>query len=222
MRVRPISTLSLALVLGSVLAATTPAAAHNRPRSWEFGVFGGEMLFDVPLFFTAGSHGEYDTLLGTRDTEFFGLRLGYNFTPHWEVEFTHDDASTEDVGFKNVQRDYVSDHFTVNYNFLTTTERRVYPYLAGGAGRLVSKVTVSSKGDEDSAIALVLGGGFRLFLNKSVSFRVDGRWKIYSEQHEVADLLPDNNFLDPSLNIDDQFSHFEITIGLYGIIGGQR
>lgn len=211
---------SLAVILALAFAAAAPAEARNRPHSWEFGVFGGEMIFDVPFLFVIGERGDSGDLLGTRTTEFFGLRLGYNFTPHWEVELTHDDASTEDVGFKDVQRDLISDYITVNYNFLTTTERRMYPYLTGGVGRIVSKYTVLSDGEEDDTVAFILGGGARLFFNKSISLRIDGRWKTYNEEIDFPSTDPRG--IVPDIHIDDRFTNFEITIGLHGIIGGKR
>ena len=220
MRFRSALRVSLAVILALAFAAAVPAEARNRPHSWEFGVFGGEMVFDVPLLFVLGERGNAGDLLGTRTTEFFGFRLGYNFTPHWEVEFTHDDASTEDRGFKDVQRDFISDSVTVNYNFLTTTERRVYPYLTGGLGRIVSKVTVFSKSEEDDPITIILGGGFRLFFNKSISLRIDGRWKSYNETIDFPN--PDPTGTIPPIDIDDRFTNFEFTIGLHGIIGGKR
>ncbi len=212
--------LSLAGILALAFAAASPAEARNRPQSWEFGVFAGEMLFDVPFLFVIGERGDADSLRGTRDTEFFGVRLGYNFTPHWEVELTHDDASTEDRGFKDVQRDFISDDITVNYNFLTTTERRLYPYVTGGFGRIVSKITLLSESEEDDTIAFILGGGFRLFFNKSISLRVDGRWKSYNEEFDIPAFDP--RMIVPAIHIDDRFTNFEITIGLHGIIGGKR
>lgn len=201
----------------------TPALARNRPRSFEFGVFGGQVNYDTPILFFAGSSGDSGVLGGTRGAEFFGARLGYNLTPHWEIELTHDDSSTEDSRFKQAKRDYVTEQLTVNYNFLTTTERRLYPYATGGLGRLANKITVASKSHEDSSIALVLGGGFRLFFNKSIALRVDGRWKTYNAKFDIPDPDGSNpaNSVPPIL-IDDTFSDFEVTIGLHGIMGGKK
>ncbi|MEE9230016.1 MAG: hypothetical protein V3U86_04870, partial [Acidobacteriota bacterium] len=69
-------------------------------------------------------------------------------------------------------------------------------------------------------IAIILGGGFRLFFNKSISLRIDGRWKSYNEKIEFPD--PDPRGIIPSIDIDDRFTNFEFTIGLHGIIGGKR
>ncbi|MGH7753672.1 MAG: outer membrane beta-barrel protein, partial [Gemmatimonadales bacterium] len=143
---------ALALAVGTlILAGSSPALAKNRPRAFEFGIFGGTMMFDRPLLFVVGENGDGGSLRGTKDTEFFGARLGYNFTPHWEVELTHDDSSTEDGGQALVERDFITDHVTVNYNFLSTTERRLYPYAVAGFGRIVNKITVLSNVHEDTS-----------------------------------------------------------------------
>lgn len=214
-----------ALVAACAVAFASPALAQSRPRSFEFGVFGGTRLFGTP------SEGDSGVLGGTSDTEFFGLRLGYNFTPHWEIELTHDDVSTEDGDFGIVQRDYISDHLAVNYNFLTTTQRRVYPYVTGGLGRQVNKITVQSHRTEDTATVFVVGGGFRLFFNKSVALRVDGRFKTYAAEFDIPDangpnpevVIPDSTGMsNEPIVIDDRFTDFELTIGLYGIIGGKK
>ncbi len=211
---------ALALAACAALGAS-PALAQNRTRSFEFGVFGGTMRFDTPVLFAVGEGGDSGTLLGSKDTEFFGARLGFNFTPHWEVEVTHDDASTEDGGSNLVQRDYIADQVTANYNFLTTTQRRLYPYVTGGVGRITSKITVQSHEFDDTSGLWVVGGGFRLFFNKSISLRVDGRFKTYDQRFDIADANGSLPGVIP-IALDDSFTTFEITIGLFGITGGKK
>lgn len=213
-----------ALVFAAVAGlCAPPALAQTRPRSFEFGVFGGIRSFDVPVLWLAGARGDSGSLGGTEGAEFFGARLGYNLTPHWEIELSHDDASTEDSRFSQAQRDYVAQHVAVVYNFLTTTERRLYPYVTGGVGRQVNKITVDSNEVEDTSTIFVLGGGFRLFFNKSIALRVDGRFRTYDSEFDIPDPNGSNPGTPvPPIFIDDRFGDFEITFGLHGIMGGKK
>ncbi|MEE9229134.1 MAG: outer membrane beta-barrel protein [Acidobacteriota bacterium] len=224
MRARIFFVVSLLLGIALLLSSASPALARNREDSWEFGLFAGEAFFNTPFLFALGERGESGPLRGTRNTEFFGARLGYNFTPHWEVEFTHDDLSTRDERLVEAQRDFITDYLTLNYNFLTTTQRRLYPYLSGGVGRQVSKITILSNEEENDTTVWILGGGFRLFLNKNLSLRVDARWKTYKEEFDFD--LPSEPKFAPlpfsSVFIDDDFTNLELTIGLFGIIGGKK
>jgi hypothetical protein len=202
--------------------AASPALAQTRSRAFEFGIFGGTVAMDTPLLWAIGERGDNDSLGGAESAEFWGGRLGYHFTPKWGVEWTHDDISTEDSLYEEAQRDLISDVITLNYNFLTGSQRKLYPYVTGGFGRMVNKITVKGNVFEDDALAYALGGGFRMYLNKAMSFRVDGRWKIFSSELEAAD--PDGPTFTtvPAFDIEDTFANFEVTVGLFGLMGGKK
>jgi hypothetical protein len=202
--------------------AASPATAQTRSRAFEFGIFGGTVVMDTPILWVLGERGENDSLGGAESAEFWGGRLGYHFTPKWGVEWSHNDISTEDSFYEQAQRDLISDVVTLNYNFLTGSQRRLYPYVVGGIGRLANKITVKGNIFEDDTLAYDVGGGFRMYLNKSMSFRMDGRWKIFSSKIDADD--PDGpTFTDvPAFHIDDTFSNFEVTVGLHGLMGGKK
>jgi outer membrane protein W len=202
--------------------AASPALAQGRSRAFEFGIFGGSVIMDTPLLWVIGERGENDTLGGAESAEFWGGRLGYHFTPKWGVELSHDDISTEDSFYEEAQRDLITETLTLNYTFLTGSQRRAYPYVVGGVGYMTNKITVKGNIFEDSTLAYALGGGFRMYLNKAMSFRVDGRWKIFSTQLDAVDPDGPTFATVPSFHIDDTFANLEITFGLHGLFGGKK
>jgi hypothetical protein len=225
MRLR-LPTLPALLVAAIACLAATAAQAQTRSRAFEFGVFGGTVGIDTPFLWFLGERGDNGALGGAESSEFWGGRLGFHFTPKWGVELSHDDVSTEDALYMDAQRDFIADVVTLNYNFLTGSQRRLYPYVAGGVGRQVNKVTVKGNVFEDEALVYAVGGGFRMYLNKTLSFRVDGRWKVFPAEFDVSDpygggVPPPMNAV-PPFQIDDTFANFEVTLGLYGLFGGRK
>ena len=223
MNLRRMAALGVFVLVSVAVPGASPALAEVRPKSVEFGIFAGNYSFDTPFLFLAGGRGDSGNLGGSRLSQFFGARLGYNFTPHWEVELTYADVSSRDTRYRDVKHDLTNKELTVTYNFLTTTQRKFLPYVTGGLGKLTNKITVFSDGTLDSANLVTAGGGFRYFVNKTMAVRVDGRWNTYSAQFDIPD--PDGPVLInviPPIFIDDRFTDFELTVGLFGVMGGKK
>lgn len=222
MNLRRMAALGVFVLVSVAVPGASPALAEVRPKSFEFGIFAGNYSFDSPFLFLAGGRGDSGNLGGTRLSQFFGARLGYNFTPHWEVELTYADVSSRDTKFRDVKHDLDNRELAVTYNFLSTKPGKLIPYATGGIGKLINKITVFSNATQDNAVLVTVGGGFRYFVNKTMAVRVDGRWNTYNAQFDIPD--PDGPIRNivPGIFIDDRFTDFELTVGLFGIMGGKK
>ncbi len=222
MNLRRMAALGVFVLVSVAVPGASPALAEVRPKSFEFGIFAGNYSFDIPFLFLAGGRGESGNLGGSRLSQFFGARLGYNFTPHWEVELTYADVSSRDTKFRDVKHDLDNRELAVTYNFLSTKQSKLVPYATGGIGKLINKITVFSNATQDNAVLVMVGGGFRYFVNKTMAVRVDGRWNTYSAQFDIPDPDGLSRNIVPGIFIDDRFTDFELTVGLFGIMGGKK
>jgi OOP family OmpA-OmpF porin len=92
--------------------------------------------------------------------DIFGLRMGYNITPHWEIEGAYNkvNSSAELVG--------------IDALYHLTPEKRFVPFLLAGIG--YGHIEPRSRPHYDTMMGDV-GAGFKYFLTDSLAFRTEIR-----------------------------------------------
>src|SRR5262245_11265421 len=170
---------SIIWVVAALLAVAllpADARAEERKNSWEAGLFAGYTIY--------GSELEVD------DGADFGLRVGWNFAPPYEIEFQYYDGratSITDTGstlvdndavfLNNPKRDWSMNAYTARFLINPRNERRrLKPYMQFGLGLLNWKsnpsLASSSEGDTD-AYVFTVGGGFRYKLGAYTQIRAE-------------------------------------------------
>src|SRR5262245_58333419 len=152
-----------ALLLVAVLASL-PAAAEERKNSWEAGLFAGYTIFGHELQVDDGGD--------------FGLRVGWNFAPPYELELQiyrsfgteiTDTGSTlldnDAVFLNNRNREWTATAYTARFVINPRNERRrLKPYMQFGLGMIDWKpspsLDESDAGETDDWLFSV-GGGIR-------------------------------------------------------------
>ena len=166
----------------ALLAAGASAAASAQVREGTFEIspfagylFGGE--------FARGSTSLFGFEVEADDDATFGLRLGYNLTDSFEMEFQASRTETEFVteddelfdpdeqSFGDLTIDYFMGYGTFNFG-----RRRAVPYITIGAGvaRLDPDVP-GTNARKDTRFTASLGIGVKAFVNPHFGFRFDGR-----------------------------------------------
>jgi opacity protein-like surface antigen len=151
----------IVLILWSVLPAQAATRPHGRHRA-----AGGGAAFEVNPYFTST---DFETDLELDDEFGAGLRVGYLFTPHHEVEFLLNGVDTNDTVFPDVDVEVTNIQMAYVFNF---TSGGFVPYVTAGLGIL--HTDDASLGEETNQ-ALGLGAGARFFLGRSFYARFEWR-----------------------------------------------
>jgi len=193
----------VALLLSAALLSL-PALAEERRHSWEAGVFAGYTIYGNELEIDDGAD--------------YGLRVGWNFAPPYEIEFQYyrgsgtnitDLGSTlvaNDAIFLNEQsRTWTPTAYTARFIINPRNERRrLKPYMQMGLGFLEwspnPSLASASIGDTEAWL-FSIGGGIRYKLGAYTQLRA-----------EFEDLYA----------VSEVYSNFHLNVGLTWVFGGGR
>lgn len=169
--------LAIALLAAAVSGAATAQVREGTVEISPFAgyLFGGE--------FASGSTSLFGFEVEADDDATFGVRLGYNVTDSFEMEFQASRTETEFVteddelfdpneeSFGDLTIDYFMGYGTFNFG-----RRRAVPYITVGAGvaRLDPDVPFSNA-RKDTRFTASIGIGVKAFVNPHFGFRFDGR-----------------------------------------------
>jgi outer membrane beta-barrel protein len=169
--------LAIALLAAAVSGAATAQVREGTVEISPFAgyLFGGE--------FASGSTSLFGFEVEADDDATFGVRLGYNLTDSFEMEFQASRTETEFVteddelfdpneeSFGDLTIDYFMGYGTFNFG-----RRRAVPYITVGAGvaRLDPDVPFRNA-RKDTRFTASLGIGVKAFVNPHFGFRFDGR-----------------------------------------------
>ena len=169
--------LGLALLVAGASAA---ASAQVREGTVEISPFAGYLFGGE---FARGSTSLFGFEVEADDDATFGVRLGYNLTDNFEMEFqasrtetefvTEDDElfDSDEQAFGDLTIDYFMGYGTFNFG-----RRRAVPYITVGAGvaRLDPDVP-GTRARKDTRFTASIGIGVKAFMNPHFGFRFDGR-----------------------------------------------
>jgi len=200
---RPWFAWSAAILLSAVFLAL-PAVAEERKHSWEAGVFAGYTLYGNELSVDNGMD--------------YGLRVGWNFAPPYEVEFQYYRGSSTSIvdvpstlvansaiALNNPDRTWTPTAYTARFIINPRNERRrLKPYMQMGLGFLEWSPSPSldkaSIGDTDAWL-FSIGGGIRYKLGAYTQFRAE-----FEDLYAIAEV----------------YSNFHLNVGLTWVFGGGR
>ena len=204
-------------------AMTTTAFAQVREGTVEINpyvgyLFGGE--------FSRGSTNLFDFDVETDDDVTFGIRLGYNVSDTFEMEFqasrtetafvTEDDElfDPDEFAFGDLTIDYFLGYATFNFG-----RRRAVPYITVGAGVARLDPDVPGSGARrDTRFTGSLGLGVKAFVNPHFGLRFDGRGYATSlgDQDDDDDFFCDDDDFFDDCDSDDRewLTNGEISFGL--------
>jgi opacity protein-like surface antigen len=180
----PILLPAIATIVASGLLSP-PLEAQPRRRPARVAV---ERAFEVNPYFTST---DFETDLDLDDEFGAGVRLGYLFTPHHEIEFLLNGVDTNDTVFPDVDVEVTNLQMAYVFNF---TSGGFVPYVTAGLGIL--HTDDASLGEETNQV-LGLGAGARFFLGRSLyarfewrsnSFRGDGVVFAFDEEVTVREV----------------------------------
>jgi opacity protein-like surface antigen len=167
-----------------LLAAACPAFAGGGEKGdWELGIYGGYgWLDDYGIF-----HPKNDLL--------FGGRVGYFFSPHWDLEASAQRLNTKTefgiVGVSDVDAHLTAYRLNLLYNL--SPGKAFRPFLTVGVGQ--EKISVVNFG-ESCDLGWNAGAGARLFMSPHWNLRADGRYvsipvgdQVDETQHNVEAML---------------------------------
>jgi outer membrane beta-barrel protein len=162
------------------IGATAAVSAQVREGTVEISPFAGYLFGGE---FARGTTSAFDFTVETDDDATYGLRLGYNITENFEIEFQASRTDTEFVtdddelfgddeqDFGDLTIDYYMAYGTFNFG-----HRRAVPYITLGAG--VARFDPDIPGtdaDEDTRFTGSLGIGLKTFVNPHFGLRFDAR-----------------------------------------------
>jgi opacity protein-like surface antigen len=191
MKIKTLLAPALLLVL---LAAASPARAQNRSESWEFGPYLAGFSFDDAIEIEDDTGG--------------GFRVGYNFVPMHEMEFSFEGVDTQDDVYHQI--DVTVTQFQANYvfNFVYHPRQKVVPYITAGLGGIRIEVSDSFYGTDNETDPLFsLGGGVRFFFTKQFNLRLDLRSISFTGDNVVL--------------ADQDFTNSEFSVGVGWVVGGR-
>jgi opacity protein-like surface antigen len=163
-----LATLGLAL---SVFLATHALAQYRTPprQPYKHGYeFSSYLTFN-----------QFESKTDLDDEVGVGVRFGYLYTPHHEIEFLLNGVSTNDSFVTSDNVDITDFQVAYVYNF---TKKDVVPYLTIGVGFVHTEDDFLGS---ESDGALGLGGGVRFFLGKAFYARVEYRANFFKGQGDV-------------------------------------
>lgn len=213
--------LALALLVAGASAA---ASAQVREGTFEISPFAGYLFGGE---FERSSTSLFDFEVETDDDATFGLRVGYNLTDNFEMEFQASRTETEFVteddelfgpddeqDFGDLTIDYFMGYGTFNFG-----RRRAVPYITVGAGvaRLDPDVP-GIRARKDTRFTASIGIGVKAFVNPHFGFRFDGRGYATSlgdRDDDDDDFFCDDDFFDDcDSDSKDWLTNGEISAGL--------
>jgi outer membrane beta-barrel protein len=161
-------------------AASGAATAQVREGTVEISPFAGYLFGGE---FASGSTSLFGFEVEADDDATFGVRVGYNLTDTFQMEFQASRTETEFVtdddelfdpseeSFGDLTIDYFMGYGTFNFG-----RRRAVPYITIGAGvaRLDPDVP-GTNARRDTRFTGSLGVGVKAFVNPHFGFRFDGR-----------------------------------------------
>ncbi len=105
------------------------------------------------------------------------------------------------TAFRNRANQINIDIFSVGitgvYNFNTSPDSRIIPYLSGGFGRWIRQFDTPYQGEDTDY--LTVGGGVRFFINEIFAFRMEGRQVLFQDDEmTITAKLPRQNLVDMS------------------------
>lgn len=153
------------LVIFSV--TSSQAIAQGLAKRWGFGgALGVQQLYSdwaqTPLGF--GGHGLATYRLSDRGS--IGLHLGYGTLRYVRTDIPNSPTHTSNYYYADLVFDYE----------LASQQSKVRPFLLGGVGGLNFLFVDQNRRYNDAA--LLLGGGFRAFLNPALALNVSGDFKL--------------------------------------------
>ncbi len=213
--------LALALLVAGASAA---ASAQVREGTFEISPFAGYLFGGE---FERSSTSLFDFEVEADDDATFGLRVGYNLTDNFEMEFQASRTETEFVteddelfdpddeqDFGDLTIDYFMGYGTFNFG-----RRRAVPYITVGAGvaRLDPDVP-GIRARKDTRFTASIGIGVKAFVNPHFGFRFDGRGYATSlgdRDDDDDDFFCDDDFFDDcDSDSKDWLTNGEISAGL--------
>ncbi|MEO8348797.1 MAG: outer membrane beta-barrel protein [Acidobacteriota bacterium] len=203
--------------------ASAAATAQVREGTVEISPFAGYLFGGE---FARGSSSLFGFEVQADDEATFGVRLGYNLTDNFEMEFqasrtetafvTQDDElfDPDEQDFGDLTIDYFMGYGTFNFG-----RRRAVPYITLGAGvaRLDPNVP-GTNARKDTRFTASLGIGVKAFVNPHFGFRFDGRGYATSLGDRNGDdgfFCDDDGFFDDcDSNRTEWLTNGEISAGL--------
>lgn len=203
--------------------ASAAATAQVREGTVEISPFAGYLFGGE---FARGSTSLFNFDVQADDDATFGVRLGYNLTDTFEMEFQASRTETEFVteddelfdpdeqAFGDLTIDYFMGYGTFNFG-----RRRAVPYITLGAGvaRLDPNVP-GTNARKDTRFTASLGIGVKAFVNPHFGFRFDGRGYATSlgDRNDDEDFFCDEDrfFDDCDSDRTEWLTNGEISAGL--------
>jgi opacity protein-like surface antigen len=150
------------------LLIVVPVSAQTTPQAIEISPFAG-YLFGGSL-----SHSlDPDPHLSVADRLDYGLRIGFNVTPHVEPEIQWTRTETDVTGTGTpVSLDINYLVAGVSYNFCAGNIR---PYVTLGVGAALLKSSARLRESSATNFAATAGVGVKAFLTPNIGVRLEGR-----------------------------------------------
>ena len=206
------------LVLVFAAGISTAALAQVRQGTVEISPFAGYLFGGE---FSRGSNDLFDFRVEADDDVTYGIRLGFNLTDNFEMEFQASRTesafvSDDDVlfgGNGNSFGDLTIDYF-LGYATFNFGHGRAVPYFTIGAGVANLDPDVpGTSAQSDTRFTGSLGAGVKVFVNPHFGFRFDGRGYATSLGDNNNDFGCDDEFFD-DCNNNDWLTNGEISGGL--------
>ena len=206
------------LVLVFAAGISTAALAQVRQGTVEISPFAGYLFGGE---FSRGSNDLFDFRVEADDDVTYGIRLGFNLTDNFEMEFQASRTesafvSDDDVlfggdgnSFGDLTIDYFMGYATFNFG-----HGRAVPYFTIGAGVANLDPDVpGTSAQSDTRFTGSLGAGVKVFVNPHFGFRFDGRGYATSLGDNNDNFGCDDEFFD-DCNNNDWLTNGEISGGL--------
>lgn len=206
------------LVLVFAAGISTAALAQVREGTVEISPFAGYLFGGE---FSRGSTDVFDFRVEADDDVTYGIRLGFNLTDNFEMEFQASRTesafvSDDDVlfggdgdSFGDLTIDYFLGYATFNFG-----HGRAVPYFTIGAGVANLDPDVpGTSAQSDTRFTGSLGAGVKVFVNPHFGFRFDGRGYATSLGDNNNNFGCDDEFFD-DCNNNDWLTNGEISGGL--------
>ena len=206
------------LVLVFAAGISTAALAQVRQGTVEISPFAGYLFGGE---FSRGSNDLFDFRVEADDDVTYGIRLGFNLTDNFEMEFQASRTesafvSDDDVlfgGNGNSFGDLTIDYF-LGYATFNFGHGHAVPYFTIGAGVANLDPDVpGTSAQSDTRFTGSLGAGVKVFVNPHFGFRFDGRGYATSLGDNNNDFGCDDEFFD-DCNNNDWLTNGEISGGL--------